>query len=164
MLNRLRGGAILKEDGYSFIELLVVSAVLMILASAAMPLTKVVVQRQREVELRRSLREIRVAIDRFKDAADQGIISATQLEPGSEGYPPDLEILVDGLPLVDDASGKALKLLRRIPLDPMTKSYEWGLRSYQDRRDARAWGGQNVFDVYTKSDSIGLDGTKYRDW
>ena len=165
MLSELRKKTTLGEDGYSFVELLVVSAILIILASAAMPLTKVVVQRQREVDLRRSLRDIRVAIDRFKDAADQGVISAAQLEPGSEGYPPDLEALVDGLPLAnDDASGKTLKLLRRIPLDPMTKSYEWGLRSYQDRLDSETWGGQNVFDIYTKSDLMGLDGTRYRDW
>ena len=96
MLSELRKKTTLGEDGYSFVELLVVSAILIILASAAMPLTKVVVQRQREVDLRRSLRDIRVAIDRFKDAADQGVISAAQLEPGSEGYPPDLEALVDG--------------------------------------------------------------------
>jgi len=164
MLNRLRRKITLKEDGYSFVELLVVSAVLMILASAAMPLTKVIIQRQREVALRRSLREIRVAIDRFKDAADQGVISAAHLEPGSEGYPPGLEVLVDGFPLTDGASEKIFKFLRRIPLDPMTRSYEWGMRSYQDRHDARTWGGQNVFDVYTKSGSTGLDGTKYRNW
>ena len=164
MLNRLRRKITLKEDGYSFVELLVVSAVLMILASAAMPLTKVIIQRQREVALRRSLREIRVAIDRFKDAADQGVISAAHLEPGSEGYPPGLEVLVYGVPHPSSASEKIFKCLRRIPLAPMTRSYEGGMRSYQDRHDARTWGGQNVFDVYTKSGSTGLDGTKYRNW
>ena len=151
------------ERGYSLIELLAVTVVLLVLASAVMPLAKVTVQRAREAELRRSLREMRTALDKFKDAVDQGLIPSTELEPANEGYPPDLETLVEGVSVANDASGRKLKFLRRIPVDPMTKD-EWGLRSYQDDPDATSWGGQNVFDVYTKSDGTALDGTKYKDW
>lgn len=150
--------------GYTFVELVVVSAMLAILASAILPLVKVTIQRQREVELHRALREMRVAIDRYKDAADQGLIGGTDVKVGSEGYPPSLEVLVDGVSVVNDASGRKLKFLRRIPIDPMTKSTDWGLRSYQDDPDSTTWGGQNVFDVYTKSEGTALDGTKYKDW
>jgi general secretion pathway protein G len=160
MLRRLRT----REQGYTIIELLVVSVVLLILASAAMPLAKVTVQRQREVELRRALREMRTAIDRFKDAADLQQIAAQDLKAGAEGYPEKLEVLVEGVRASGDASGRKLKFLRRIPIDPMTSSTEWGFRSYQDDADSTSWGGQNVFDVYTKSDGMALDGTKYRDW
>jgi len=142
----------------------VVSALLLILASAVLPLAKVTIQRQREVELRRALREMRVAIDRFKDAADQGMVGSVDLKAGSEGYPPDLEMLVEGVRMANDASGRKLKFLRRIPIDPMTKSTEWGMRSYQDDSESTTWGGQNVFDVYTKSTGTALDGTKYKDW
>ena len=152
------------QDGYSFIELLVVIGILFVLASAAMPLAQVASQRQRETELRRSLREMRTAIDKFKDAVDIGQIPTTELTPTSEGYPPDLETLVDGVTPANDASGRKLKFLRRIPVDPLTNSTEWGLRSYQDKPDATSWGGQNVFDVYTTSRGTALDGTKYREW
>jgi general secretion pathway protein G len=152
------------ERGYTFVELLVVSTILLILASAVMPLAQVTSQRQREAELRRALREMRTAIDRFKDAVDAGNIAQTELEPGNEGYPPDLETLVEGIPAANDASGRRLKFLRRIPIDPMTSSMEWGLRSYQDRPDSTSWGGQNVFDVYTTSTGTALDGTTYSDW
>ena len=154
----------LRERGYSFIELLIVTAILFILASAVMPLAQVTSQRQREAELRANLRQMRIAIDKFKDAVDQGRISQTELEPGSEGYPPDLETLVEGVPIQGDASGAMLKFLRRVPVDPMTNSTDWGKRSYQDRPDSQSWGRQNVFDVYTKSDATALDGTKYREW
>jgi general secretion pathway protein G len=160
---RLRG-LLRPAGGYTFIELLIVTSILFVLASAAMPLAKVTVQRQREAELRRVLREMRTAVDRFKDSVDQGLIATTELRPGSEGYPPDLETLVEGVPVANDASGRKLKFLRRIPTDPMTNSTEWGLRSYQDRADSTSWGGQNVYDVYTTSDGTALDGTKYRDW
>jgi general secretion pathway protein G len=152
------------RSGYTFVELLVVGTMLLILASAVLPLAKVTMQRQREIELRRALREMRVAIDRFKDAADQGLIGSTDLRAGGAGYPRDLETLVEGVSVVNDASGRKLKFLRRIPIDPMTRSAEWGLRSYQDDSDSTTWGGQNVFDVYTKSTGTALDGTKYRDW
>ncbi|HZP47991.1 MAG TPA: hypothetical protein VFB07_05640 [Vicinamibacterales bacterium] len=140
------------------------SSILMILASAIMPLAKVTAQRTRETELRRSLREIRTAIDKYKDAADLGQIGSLDLKVGSENYPPDLQALVDGVTAANDATGRKLKFLRRIPVDPMTRGTEWGLRSYQDKPDTTHWGGQNVFDVYTTFDGTALDGTKYRDW
>ena len=150
--------------GFTFIELLVVTTILLILASAIMPLARVTVQRQKEFELRRYLREMRTAIDKYKEAADAGVIGAFDIKAGSEGYPSDLNTLVEGVSKVNDQSGTKLKFLRKIPIDPMTRSTEWGLRSYQDRPDATSWGGQNVFDVYTKSTGTALDGTKYRDW
>lgn len=153
-----------RSAGYTFVELLVVSALLMIIASAAMPLARVTVQRQREGELRRALREMRTAIDRYKDAVDTGQIGATDIQAGSEGYPKDLDVLVEGVGVANDASGRKLKFLRRIPIDPLTGSTEWGRRSYQDRADATSWGGQNVYDVYTMSEGTALDGTRYRDW
>lgn len=152
------------QKGFTFIELLVVATLLIILASAIMPMAKVTVQRQREAELRRALREMRNAIDRFKIAADQGLIGAMDLKAGAENYPADLETLVEGVSVVGDASGRKLKFLRRVPIDPMTNSTDWGFRSYQDKPDTTSWGGQNVFDVYTKSEGKALDGTKYRDW
>ncbi len=153
-----------ETGGYTFVELAVVGAMLLILASAILPLARVTIQRQREVELRRALREMRVAIDRYKDAVDQGLIGGVDVKAGSEGYPPSLKVLVDGVSIVNDASGRKLKFLRRIPIDPMTKSAEWGMRSYQDEPDTTSWGGQNVFDVSTKSTGVALDGTKYKDW
>ena len=150
--------------GYTFIELLVVSTIIMILASAIMPLAKVTARRQREAELHRALREMRTAIDKFKDQADLGNISALELKAGSENYPADLQMLVDGVTAANDPTGRKLKFLRHVPVDPMTHGIEWGLRSYQDKPDTTHWGGQNVFDVYTTFDGTGLDGTKYRDW
>lgn len=152
------------ERGYTFVEVLVVSVVLLVLASAVLPLSKVAIQRQREVELRRNLREMRTAIDRFKDAADMQMIAPQDLKAGAEGYPEKLETLVEGVRVTGDSSGKKLKFLRRVPIDPMTNSAEWGFRSYQDEPDSTSWGGQNVFDVYTKSTGTALDGTKYREW
>jgi general secretion pathway protein G len=152
------------EQGYTFVELLVVSAIILILASAAMPLARVTATRQREGELRRVLREMRTAIDKYKDAADLGQIGALEIKAGSEGYPADLETLVEGVAANNDATGRKLKFLRRVPVDPMTKSSDWGLRSYQDAPDASRWGGQNVFDVHTTAGGTALDGTKYRDW
>jgi len=150
--------------GYTFVELLVVTSIVLILASAVQPLAHVTIQRQREIELHRILREMRDAIDKFKDAADQGMIPSTELKANSEGYPPDLDTLVEGVSVANDASGRKLKLLRRIPIDPMTGEAEWGKRSYQDKPDTTSWGGQNVFDVYSLSGGTALDGTKYRDW
>ena len=151
------------ERGFTFIEMIVVTTILLVLASTVMPLAQVTMQPQREAELHRALREMRTALDKFKDAVDQGLIPSTELEPANEGYPPDLETLVDGVSVANDASGRKLKFLRRIPVDPMTRD-EWGLRSYQDDPDSKSWGRQNVFDVYTKSEGTALDGTKYRDW
>jgi general secretion pathway protein G len=152
------------QRGFTFVELLVVSTIMLILASAVMPLARVTVQRQKEAELRRDLREIRTAIDKFKDAADAGLIAATDLKAGAEGYPPDLETLVKGVSVTNDQTGRKLKFLRRIPIDPLTNSTEWGMRSYQDRPDSTSWGGQNVYDVYTKAEGKALDGTNYKDW
>ena len=130
-----------------------------------MPLAQVASQRQREMELRRTLREMRTAIDKFKDAVDVGQIPTTELTPGSEGYPPDLETLVEGVTPANDASGRKLKFLRRIPIDPMTSSHGVGAaRLSGQARTPSSWGGKNVFDVYTKSQGTALDGTKYRDW
>jgi general secretion pathway protein G len=153
-----------RDDGYTFVEVLVVATILLILATAVMPLAQVTSQRVRETELRRELREMRTAIDKFKDAADQGLISQTELKPESEGYPAKLELLVEGIPVANDATGRKLKFLRRIPIDPMTNSTDWGMRSYQDKPDSTSWGGQNVYDVYSRSEAKALDGTKYRDW
>ena len=152
------------EAGYSFVELIVVSALLIVLASAAVPLATVGMQRQREVELRRSLRELRTAIDRYKDAVDLGTISVPDRDIDAAGYPPDIETLVAGEPLAGNESDGRMRFLRRVPLDPMTRGREWGLRSYQDEPDARRWGGGNVYDVRSLSDGTALDGTRYRDW
>jgi general secretion pathway protein G len=136
----------------------------MILASAALPLVRVSIRRQRETELRSDLRQMRAAIDKFKDYADAGRIAPTEVQFGSENYPTSLQQLVDGVALNNDASGRKMKFLRRIPIDPITNSPDWGLRSYQDQPGSTTWGGQNVYDVYSKADGKGLDGTKYRDW
>ena len=152
------------QAGYTFVELMVVSAIIIILASAVMPLAKVTATRQREADLRRVLREMRTAIDKYKDAADLGQISPLELKVGAEGYPPDLQTLVEGVTVANDATGRKLKFLRRVPVDPMTHSTEWGMRSYQDDPDATRWGGQNIFDVFTTFQGTALDGTKYSDW
>jgi general secretion pathway protein G len=143
--------------GLTLIELIIAITIIGLLAGAAVPIVRVRVKREKEVELRRDLWEMRDAIDRYKDAADR---NAFQTKLDSLGYPPDLQTLVDGV----DVQGKKLRFLRRIPVDPMTGSTEWGLRSNQDDPDSSSWGGQNVFDVYTKSESTGLDGTKYNTW
>jgi general secretion pathway protein G len=145
-----------QQRGFTLIELIVATAILAILVGAAFPVAKNMVLREREHELRQDLWMMRDAIDRYKDAADRG---AFQIKLGSEGYPPDLDTLVTGV----DVAGKKLKFLRKIPVDPITKQ-EWGMRSMQDDKDSTSWGGQNVFDVYSKSDLDALDGTKYKDW
>ena len=149
------------QAGFTFVELVVSAFVMLILASAALPIARMSMKRQREKELKYALREMRAAIDRYKDNADRQVIAT---EFGSEGYPLSLETLVEGVPLNNDVTGRKLKLLRRVPIDPMTGRAEWGMRSYQDLPDAKAWGGQNVFDVYSKSEGYALDGSKYRDW
>jgi general secretion pathway protein G len=147
-----------RQHGVTLIEMIVVITILLILMGAAMPIMKVSIRRQREVELRRDLWEMRTAIDRYKDAADK---NAFQIKLGSEGYPPDLDTLVNG---VEITGGKKLRFLRRIPVDPMTGNTDWGLRSMQDDPQSDSWGGQNVFDVYTKSTGTALNDTKYKDW
>jgi general secretion pathway protein G len=142
--------------GFTLIELIVATTILLILTGMAVPITKWAVKRERERELRYDLWQMRDAIDRYKDAADRG---AFQTKVGSENYPPDLETLVNGV----DVNGKKLRFLRKIPVDPMTGK-DWGLRSMQDDADSGSWGGQNVFDVYTTSEGKALDGTTYKDW
>src|ERR1700704_2042389 len=132
-----------QQRGFTLIELIVATAILAILVGAAFPLVRMTIYREREHELRQDLWAMRDAIDRYKDAADRG---AFQIKVASEGYPPDLQTLVDGV----DVGGKKLKFLRRIPIDPMTGNTEWGLRSLQDDPDSDSWGGDNVFDVFTK--------------
>jgi general secretion pathway protein G len=143
--------------GITLIELIIAIAIIGLLAGAAVPIVRVRVKRDREIELKRDLWEMRDAIDRYKDAADRG---AFQTKVDSLGYPPDLQTLVDGV----DVQGKKLRFLRRIPVDPMSGSTEWGMRSNQDDPDSTSWGGQNVFDVFTKSEGTALDGTKYNTW
>ena len=145
------------EAGLTLVELIVTVAILAILASAAIPLTRLTVKREKERELRYDLWQMRDAIDRYKDAADR---NAFQTKVDSFNYPPDLQTLVDGV----DVQGKKVRFLRRIPVDPMTNSDDWGLRAMQDDPTSDSWGGQNVFDVYSKSDGTALDGTKYNTW
>src|ERR1700674_1347489 len=146
-----------RQHGFTLIELIVATAILAILVGAAFPLVRMTIYREREHELRQDLWMMRDAIDRYKDAADRG---AFQIKVGSEGYPPDLETLVKGV----DVGGKKVRFLRSVPKDPMTDSTEWGLRSMQDDPDSDSWGGQNVFDVFTKAQGTGLDGTEYKTW
>ncbi len=152
------------SPGYTFIELIIATAVMMILASAALPLARVSIRRQKETYLRTELRSMRAAIDRFKDLADTGGIAATALRLGCENYPASLETLVEGVPRSNDASSRPVKFLRRVPLDPITGRADWGLRAYSDAPDATSWSGQCVFDVYSKAPGRALDGTRYRDW
>ena len=145
------------QSGFTLVELIVATAILVILTYMAIPMTRVTIKRQKERELRHDLWEMRDAIDRYKDAADR---AAFVSKVDSYGYPPDLDTLVNGV----DVNGKKLKFLRRIPTDPMTGNTEWGLRSMQDDPTSDSWDGNNIFDVYTKSPGVALDGTKYKDW
>jgi general secretion pathway protein G len=145
------------DSGLTLVELLITVAILGILATAALPVARFQVKREKERVLRRDLWEMRDAIDKYKDAADRG---GMQIKADSIGYPPDLQTLVDGVDIQD----KKVRFLRRIPVDPMTGTADWGLRANQDDADSDSWGGQNVFDVYTKSTSTALDGTKYSTW
>jgi len=148
------------EAGMTLLELIIACSILLILSSAALPIAKYTVIRKKEAELRTDLREMRDAIDRYKDTADRNQI---RVEIGSEGYPPDLETLVKGVQL-GAGSDRKIRFLRRIPVDPMTGRGEWSLRAVQDDPDSTSWGGKNVFDVYSKSTAMALDGTKYSDW
>ena len=145
------------QSGVTLVELIITVAIIAILASAAIPIARFQVKREKERELRRDLWEMRDAIDHYKDAAEKG---GMMTKADSMNYPPDLQTLVDGVDIQD----KKVKFLRRIPIDPMTNSTDWGLRSNQDDPDSTTFGGQNVFDVYTKSDGTALDGTKYNTW
>ena len=151
------------SSGFTYLELVATAAILMILASAVLPMARVVRTRQKEIELRRSLRILRTAIDEYKKAVDAGKIGGTDVKVGSEGYPPELQTLVKGVSQVGKIDVK-LKFLRRIPPDPMTGTTEWGLRCYQDDPDSTNWCGENVWDVYSQSQGVGLDGSKYKEW
>jgi general secretion pathway protein G len=148
------------ERGFTLAELVMVGAVLVILASVTLPVAKFTARRTKEMELRAALREMRNAIDEYKRYSDMGLIP---VDLGTEGYPAELEILVEGVEVVGQVD-KKLKLLRRIPLDPMTGEREWGMRSYQDEHDATSWGGENVYDVYSLSGGVGLNEVPYREW
>ena len=145
------------EHGFTLLELIIATAILVLLSTMVIPLARLGIKREKERELRFDLWEMRDAIDRYKDAADRG---GFQTKVDSQNYPPDLETLVKGV----DVNGKKVRFLRKIPTDPMTGTTEWGLRSMQDDPDSDSWGGQSVFDVYTKSQGTGLDDTKYKDW
>ncbi len=147
------------ERGFTLAEMVMVAALIALLATIVLPVAKYTVKRQKEAELRLDLRLMRNAIDEYKRLSDQGMIP---VKVGTEGYPENLEVLVEGVQVV----GKTVKrkFLRRIPRDPMTGDTEWGLRSYQDEPDSDMWGRQNVYDVYSKSDGTAIDGTKYKDW
>jgi general secretion pathway protein G len=146
--------------GFTMVEMAVVATMIAILAAMAVPVARYSVRRQKELELRHQLRTMRDALDKYKQLSDAGLIP---LEVAGEGYPPDMDTLVKGVTLVGQVAKKQ-RFLRRIPIDPMTGKAEWGLRSYQDEPDSFAWGGQNVYDVYSLSAAKGLDGTFYKDW
>jgi general secretion pathway protein G len=148
------------ERGYSLTELVVVCAVLSILAGVSFPVVKFTQKRAKELELRAQLREMRSAIDEFKRYSDAGFIP---VDFGTDGYPKELEVLVEGVDLVGQIDKRA-RFLRRIPVDPMTGEAEWGLRSYQDESDAESWGGENVYDVYSLSEGVGLNRIPYSQW
>jgi general secretion pathway protein G len=148
------------QSGMTLLELVIACSILLVLASAALPMARLTIKRQKETELREALREMRTAIDRYKDVADRNLI---RVEAGTEGYPPDLETLVKGVQL-GASSDRRIRFLRKIPIDPMTGRTDWGLRSVQDDPDSTSWGGKNVFDVYSRSTGTALDGTQYSDW
>ena len=149
-----------QQRGFTLIELIVTIFIISILVGLAIPLARNSIKREKEFELRAALREMRLAIDNYKNASDRGLIMQ---KVDTDGYPETLQVLVDGVQMTGTVD-KKLKLLRRIPKDPMTNSAEWGLRSYQDDPKMNSWGGQDVFDVYTKSEGTAFDGTKYKDW
>ncbi len=147
-------------SAFTFVELMASITIILLLTTMVLPIARVQIQRTREIELRRDLRELRDAIDRYKDLSDRGMIP---VKADTFGYPPDLQTLIDGVTLKGTAKG-TYKFLRRRPIDPMTGTDDWGLRAMQDDPDSRSWGGQNVFDVYSKSDGKALDGTTYSEW
>ena len=157
-VRRIRQGQGSRPDcGFTLLELIIATAILLVLSTMAVPMARLTIKREKERRLRADLWEMRDAIDRYKLDADR---NAFQIKADSQGYPPDLETLVKGV----DVSGKKVRYLRKIQIDPMTGTTEWGLRSMQDDPDSVSFGGQGVFDVYTKSRDEGLDGTKYKDW
>lgn len=149
-----------RQRGYTLVELVIVCVTLTVLAGISMPVVKFTVKRSKEMELRTALREMRAAIDEFKRYSDSGLLP---IELGTDGYPKELELLVEGVDVIGQIDRK-VKFLRRIPIDPMTGKDEWGLRSYQDDWDATSWGGENVYDVYSLSEGVGLNGVPYTLW
>jgi general secretion pathway protein G len=148
------------DSAFTFVELMASITIILLLTTIALPLARVQIQRTKEFELRRDLRQLREAIDRYKAFSEQGMIP---VKADSFGYPPDLQTLVEGVVLKGTATAK-YKFLRKLPVDPITDAADWGMRSMQDDTDSRSWGGQNVFDVFSKSEGTALDGTKYSDW
>jgi general secretion pathway protein G len=161
MTERQRRDTKSDQRGMTLIELIVAVAILGLLSTLAVPLAAYKVKRDKERDLRYALREIRSAIDRYKDASDQQKI---QVKVGTDGYPEDLDVLVKGVKLVGNATGANIKFLRRIPIDPMTGTADWGKRSSQDDPTSNSWGGHNVFDVYSKCMERARDGTPYSEW
>ena len=153
------------EVGLTLLELIVSCTILTLLATMAIPIARYTAQREREAQLRYDLRYMREAIDRYKDLADHGQI---RVDATTNGYPPDLETLVKGVPLTSlgagGGGGKTIRFMRSIPVDPMTGKAEWGLRSSEDDADSTSWGGQNIFDVYSQSQGTAINGTKYSEW
>jgi general secretion pathway protein G len=160
MKSHLRRGCA-SQAGFTFLEMVATMAIITLLASVALPLATMRAQRLKEQELRQDLRDMRAAIDHYKDLSDQGLIP---IEPDSFGYPPDLETLVTGVQVKGASGDVRYKFLRKVPVDPMTGNTDWGLRSMQDDPDSGMWGGENVFDVYSKSQGTALDGTAYSSW
>lgn len=149
-----------REAGFTIAELVIVAAILSILAAAVIPLAHTTRKRTKETELRTALREMRYAIDEYKRYSDAGLLP---VDLGTDGYPSDLETLVEGVDIVGQVDKKA-RFLRRIPVDPMTGEAEWGLRSYQDDPESGSWGGENVYDVHSLSQGVGLNGIPYEEW
>ncbi len=160
MLRPASKGRRRSQAGVTLLELIIATSILLVLATAALPVVRFSVQRKKEAQLHDALRRIRNAIDSYKDYADRNLI---RVEVGSEGYPPDLETLVKPIQ-VGAGSDRKVRFLRRIPVDPMTGRAEWNLQSVQDDPESTSWGGKNVFDVHSKSQGTALDGTKYADW
>ena len=150
-----------RQRGLTLVELIVAFTILLILTSMAVPLARSKVRTEKERELRRAKREIITAIDKYKDSADQGLLGTQKID--GNGYPESLDVLVEGVKLSGQVD-KKVRFLRRIPIDPMTNSTDWGKRSMQDDPKSMSWGGQNVFDVYTKSTDKAADGTPYAEW
>lgn len=148
--------------GFSFVEMIIATALIMILASATMPIVRISIRREREANLRRTLRELRLAIDKYQDTCMANKIAATDIT--AQCYPPDLQTLVDGAPALNSTSDMKYKFLRRIPIDPITGKAEWGFKAVTDMPDSKSWGGGNVFDVYSKAEGSALDKSKYKDW
>ena len=157
---RMRRAGRAGERGFTIAELVMVCAILIILAAVTLPVGRYTHKRMKESELRAALREMRYAIDEHKRYSDAALIP---VDLGTDGYPKELEVLVEGVQLVGQVD-KKVKFLRRIPIDPMTGEAEWGLRSYQDEPDTEGWGGENVYDVYSLSEGVGMNGVPYAEW